>query len=116
RVATLMRPKLFAEGTPDAVVEKTVAEISAADPAAIAAAQRAMAARPDSTDRLPLIEKPTLVVVGEHDAISTAEEMRGVAEAIPGADYSLIEGAGHMAPAERPDAVNSALAAFVRSL
>lgn len=116
RVATLMRPKLFAEGTPEAIVEKTVAEISAADPAAIAAAQRAMAARPDSTELLPSIAKPTLVVVGEHDAISTAEEMRGVADAIPGAGYALIEGAGHMAPVELPDAVNAALSTFVGSL
>jgi pimeloyl-ACP methyl ester carboxylesterase len=72
-----------------------------------------MAARPDSTPLLAKIAKPTLVVVGEHDAISPAEEMRGVAEAIPDARFVQVAGAGHMAPVERPEAVNAALREFV---
>ncbi|TWT96869.1 3-oxoadipate enol-lactonase 2 [Botrimarina colliarenosi] len=116
RVAELMRPKLFANETPEAIVQETVALIAATDPAAIAASQRAMAARPDSTPLLASITKPTLVVVGEHDALSPPAEMRQIADAIPSARFVEIAGAGHMAPVERPEAVNAALAEFAQSL
>lgn len=116
RIAELMRPNLFATATPEAVVRETVDVIASTDPAAIAASQRAMAARPDSTPLLGSIAKRTLVVVGEHDAISPPAEMRGIAEAIPGARFIEIAGAGHMAPVERPEAVNAALAEFAESL
>jgi pimeloyl-ACP methyl ester carboxylesterase len=56
---------------------------------------------------------PTLLIVGAHDAISPPEEMRGIADAIPGASLRIIEGAGHMAPMENPDAVNRAIADFL---
>lgn len=116
RVAELMRPKLFAPGAREAIVQETVAVISSTDPAAIAASQLAMAARPDSTPMLRSIAKPTLVVVGEHDAISPPAEMRQIAEAIPGARFVEVAGAGHMAPVEAPAAVNAALAEFAKSL
>ncbi|MEO0529058.1 MAG: alpha/beta fold hydrolase [Planctomycetota bacterium] len=115
RVAELMRPKLFAPDTDEQIVQQTVELIASADPAAIAASQRAMAARPDSTPMLAEIDKPTLVVAGEHDALTPAAEMRGIAEAIPNARYVEIEGAGHMAPVEKPEAVNAALREFVES-
>ncbi|QDT70254.1 3-oxoadipate enol-lactonase 2 [Planctomycetes bacterium MalM25] len=116
RVAELMRPKLFAPGTPEKIVNETVRDIAATRPETIAASQRAMAARPDSTPLLSGIAKPTLVVVGEYDAISPPSEMRGVADAIPGARFVEIEGAGHMAPVEKPDAVNAALREFLAEL
>ncbi len=113
RVAELMRPNLFADGTPDVTVEAALPVIAATAPETIAASQRAMAARPDSTPLLGQIDKPALVVCGEHDAISPPAEMRSLAEAIPGARFVEIEGAGHMAPVERPDAVNVTLRNFL---
>jgi pimeloyl-ACP methyl ester carboxylesterase len=56
---------------------------------------------------------PTLVIVGEHDAISPPEEMKAIAAAIPGAELVVIPDAGHMTTMENPRAVNAALAAFV---
>lgn len=116
RVAELMRPNLFAPSTPDEVVDETVAVISTSNPSAIAASQLAMAARPDSTPMLPSIKKPTLVLCGEADALTPPEEMRSIAEAIPGASYVEVTGAGHMAPVEKPEAVNDALHDFASSL
>lgn len=113
RVAELMRPKLFARGTPNSIVEETCEVIASTDPAAIAAAQRAMGARPDSSDLLGQIDQSTLVVVGQQDEISTSAEMRQIAEAIPEARFVEIAGAGHMAPVEQPAAVNQALLEFV---
>lgn len=116
RVAELMRPNLFSKETDESVVQQTVALIASSDPATIAASARAMAARPDSTDQLATIGKPTLVLVGAEDAIISPAEMRSIAEAIPNAQFVEIEGAGHMAPVEKPEAVNAALSQFAASL
>jgi pimeloyl-ACP methyl ester carboxylesterase len=119
RVAEMMGPKLFAKQTFDdqpGIVAEVRKVVERTPPAAIAASQRGMAARPDVTSFLPTITLPTLVVVGEHDAISARDEMEKVAKAIPGAKFVEIAGAGHMAPMERPDAVNEALVAFLKRI
>lgn len=118
RIAEMMEPKLFAAATianrPE-VVGPVRAVIEGTSPAAIAAAQRGMAARPDVHDMLPHITVPTLVVVGEHDAISPPEEMKRIADAIPGAAYVVIPHSGHMTTVEEPAAVNQQLVQFVQA-
>lgn len=116
RVAEMMRPALFGSAAPAEAIDETVRVISQTDPRSIAAAQQAMAARPDSTPRLVEIGLPTLVLVGESDAISSAEEMTGIAAQIPGSKLEVIPGAGHMTPVEKPDAVSKALGDFAASL
>lgn len=115
-LAEAMAEKLFAESTrqhqPE-VVQEIQDVIRAARPESIAAALRGMAARPDSTDLLPSIDLPTLVLVGEHDAITTSDEMRSMSTALPRATFVEIADAGHMAPLERPDAVNAAMDHFL---
>lgn len=116
RVAEMMGPKLFLPETFESkphlvaavrhVVEKT-------PPAAIAAAARGMAQRPDMTDLLPAISVPTLVICGEGDAISPPKEMQAIAAAIPNARYVEIPDAGHMTTMENPQAVNAALNSFL---
>lgn len=115
RVAELMRPSLFEERTPEAIVDATLDVIARSEPAAIGAAQLAMAARPDSTPELSQIDKPTLVLVGAADAISPPGEMRSIAAAIPGARFIEVADAGHMAPVEQPAAVSAALRELVRA-
>jgi len=115
-VGEMMGPKLFApqsfERLPQAVAEiRGVVERTA--PAAIAAAQRGMAAREDMTVLLQLIRVPTLVIVGEHDEISPPDEMQSIAAAIPGAECVVIPDVGHMAPMENPAAFNAALVRFI---
>jgi len=119
RVAEMMGPKLLAPHTFETkheVVQAVRQVVEQTSPAAIAAAQRGMAARPDSTDLLSTIDVPTLVMVGEHDAISTRSEMESIAEAIRGARLAVIPDAGHMAPMENPEKVNEALSVFLDSL
>ncbi len=72
-----------------------------------------MAERPDFTARLPEIRTPTLIVVGEHDAIATVDEMRGIASQIAGAEFAVIREAGHMSPLERPSEFNTVLEKFL---
>jgi 3-oxoadipate enol-lactonase len=116
KIADSMEPKLFAPATlkerPE-IVAATRRVMESTPPVGIAAALRGMAARPDVTSLLPTIQVPTLVLVGEHDAISPTAEMKTIAEAIPGAEYVKIPRAGHMTTVEEPVAVNEALARFI---
>jgi len=119
RVAEMMGPRLFAPttfATQPAVVASLRAVVERTSPAGIAAAQRGMAARPDVTSWLPSIGLPTLVLVGEVDAISPPAEMKEIAAAIPGAEFVVIPRAGHMTTMEEPEAVNDALRHFFDKL
>lgn len=75
----------------------------------------AMKYRADSTALLSQIRIPTLVVVGEEDALTPPSDSRAMAETIPGARFVSIPGAGHMAPMEQPRAVARVLADFFTS-
>jgi pimeloyl-ACP methyl ester carboxylesterase len=106
-------PGLLSPNAPEAVREE-VRRIAAANrPAGVAAALRAMAARPDSTDLLPTIGVPTLVVAGAEDSLTPPDVARAMAAAIPGAGYVEIAGAGHLSNLEQPEAFTAALRAFL---
>ncbi len=111
-----MVPKLFAdptlERTPD-LVQSVRHVMESTDPRSVAAALRAMAARPNMESRLPEIAVPTLLVCGELDVITPVAEMRRVASAMPNGLFVEIAGAGHMAPAEQAIEVNRAIRRFL---
>jgi len=114
--ADAMLPKLLAPGRAerDPALARRVREmILATDPRGIAAAQRGMAERADARADLPALGLPALVVVGEHDAISTRGEMSALAAEIPGARFVQVAGAGHTSPMEEPAAVTAALLEFL---
>jgi pimeloyl-ACP methyl ester carboxylesterase len=115
-LADAMLPKLFAPATlednPDMIaIERRT--ILAAHPEGLAAALRGMASRRDFGDELPNIALPTMIIVGEHDAISTVDEMRSIAGAIPAAEFVILPGAGHMTPLENPVGFNEAIEQFL---
>ena len=64
-------------------------------------------------DRLPLIDKPTLVIAGALDPTGR-ERAHTVAEAIPGARLEIIEGAGHNPHLESAAAFGRVVADFLR--
>jgi pimeloyl-ACP methyl ester carboxylesterase len=118
-VAEGMLPKLLARATlagRQEVVEELAAMIRGTKPAAIAAAQRGMARRPDVRGDLPGLNMPALLIIGAEDAISPPAEMREIAEALPQATLVEIPGAGHMTTLENPAAVNQALRDFIAGL
>ena len=78
-------------------------------PDAIAAGARGMAKRSDSSDLLPEIEAPVLVLGGEHDKLSPVAALDELAEKIPNATRATIPRAGHLPPMENPDAFASAI-------
>jgi len=114
-----MIPKLFAQTTRNTnprLVESVRRVMLSANPKAVAAAARGMAQRRDFTPNLPAIACPALVLVGELDVISTPEEMRSIADAIPGSRFVEIAAAGHMSPLEGADEVSAALLEFLALL
>lgn len=69
----------------------------------------ALLARPDARAVLPTIDVPAMVLCGREDGWRTPEQHQELAAAIPGAAFVVVPDCGHMAPFERPDAVNAAL-------
>ncbi len=118
-VAEQMPTKLFAPETmterPE-IVEQVKRMILATPAATIAAAQLGMAERPELGEWLKTIRVPTLMICGEHDALTTVEMMQADAERVPGSRLVIIPNAGHMAPMECPAAVNAAIAEFVNKV
>ena len=98
---------LLARGRVQSMIEGTPVETILAD-------LQGLMARPDRTPLLSKITVPTLVVVGEHDAITPPAEARAMAAAIPGARCEVVPGAGHMVPIEAPDTFVRLLDSFWR--
>ena len=71
--------------------------------------QRAIMARPDSRPDLPGIEIPTLVLVGEGDAITPPDIAREMAEMIEWSSLVVVPGAGHLSTLEQPERAIQAL-------
>lgn len=69
-------------------------------------------------DVLPLLSRircPTLVMVGEEDTALVPARSEEIAAGIPGARLVRIPRAGHMSPIDAPEAVTTALRAFLQT-
>ena len=69
--------------------------------------------RPEVETLLSTIDCPVLVAAGECDVWSPPEQHRAIAAAIPGAELRIIDAAGHMLPAEAPQALNDVIATWL---
>jgi 3-oxoadipate enol-lactonase len=69
----------------------------------------------DRRKELADIKVPTLLVAGSDDKTAPPSVMEKMWQKIPGAEYVLLEGCGHLGPMDQPDAFNAALLAFLRS-
>jgi pimeloyl-ACP methyl ester carboxylesterase len=115
-VAAEMLPKLLGDDTRERrpqVAEQVGQLIRAAPPEAIKAAVYRMMARPDSTAQLAQITCPTLIVVGEHDAMTPPALSQDMQARIAGAALTVIPSSGHLANLEQPDAFNEAVHRFL---
>jgi pimeloyl-ACP methyl ester carboxylesterase len=70
----------------------------------------------ETTDRLPEISAPTLVLAGGRDMTSRPELCRAVAERIPGARFEVMEEEAHQPFQEVPDEWNARVDAFWREV
>jgi pimeloyl-ACP methyl ester carboxylesterase len=97
-LADAMLPNLVSPGARPEVLATLRSLIDSQAGSVVARAQRAMAARPDSTELLASVTVPTLVVRGAEDVL-----MAPGAVAVPGARVVEMPGCGHLPPVEDPD-------------
>jgi 3-oxoadipate enol-lactonase len=66
--------------------------------------------------RLPEIDMAVLFMGGEHDMGAPPAVMRAMADAVPGARYEVVTGAGHISNIEKPDAFQTIIEQFLSEL
>ena len=118
-VAEQMLPKLLSERTakdsPD-IVRAVRRQMESTSPLTVEHALIALRDRHDQTGHLASITVPTLILVGEEDAITTPAMSQKMNQLIPRSAMATIPRAGHMSPMENPDAVTRHIREFLDSL
>ncbi len=76
----------------------------------------ALATRTSTTDSLSHIKAPTLILVGDQDAITPPSASQMMKERIPGSVLTVIPQAAHLSNLENPHAFNTAFLRFLQSL
>ena len=71
--------------------------------------QNAILNRKSGLDDLARVTCPVLVMCGRQDTLTTLDQHRAMAAAIPGAALVIVEDCGHLAPLERPSATSAAM-------
>ncbi len=111
-----MLPKLLGEITcrnrPD-VVEKAKHTMMRSTAQGIAALQRGMAERPDSTTTLTKINVPTLILGGAVDVLIPRTELEKMRSGIRNSTLQIVPKAGHFAAFEQPEEVAVVLKRFL---
>jgi len=115
-VADALLPKLLCDATRAsnaAVVDDLRKQITSNSVESIAGALEALMTRPDSTPMLSTLRIPTLILVGDQDAITPPPLSEQMHRDIAGSELVLIARAGHMSNMEQPAAFNDALGRFL---
>jgi pimeloyl-ACP methyl ester carboxylesterase len=118
-IIDLLLPKLVSDETqltrPE-VLEQIKRIAARQTVSAIIFALCALRDRPDATQGLARITAPTLILVGEHDAITPHQCSSEMAEKISGSQLVTIPGVGHMSNLEDPARFNEHIRNFARIL
>jgi non-heme chloroperoxidase len=115
-VADEMIPKLLGattRATRSDLVERVRELVVANTAESISGAIDALVSRRDSTDLLPSIHCPALVVVGEEDTVTPLALSEKMQRAIVGSQLAVIPRAGHLSSLEQPGEFNRVLAHFL---
>lgn len=109
-------PKLFGPSAAPAVLERA-RQIASEQPIPnLVATLQALATRPDSAETASSMAVPTLVIVGEEDALTPPAESAELVALLPAGTLVRIPGAGHLTPLETPDQIKEELLLFLASL
>lgn len=110
-----MLPKMLTSEAPEEMRERVREIMASSSPEGVIAALEAMATRADSTDLLPKINVPALVVVGAEDTITPPADAERMARVLPNATLVSIPGAGHLSNYEKWERFNRAVVSFTTS-
>jgi len=108
-------PEFFTECAPSALHEEMTAVVRDFHPVGLRLMARS-SAETDTTELLPRISVPTLLVWGEQDTRSPLTIAAQFHAAIPHAELTVIPNAGHVANMERPEQFNEAVRRFVLTI
>jgi pimeloyl-ACP methyl ester carboxylesterase len=118
-IAAAMMPKMLSPDTQQnrpQLVAKVKEIMEACPPQTIEHALAAMRDRNDYRDCLPSVAEPTLIIVGDADAITPPNVAESMHKSIPLSKLTLIKGAGHLSTMEQPEQVNQALRQFLANI
>jgi len=114
-----MIPRLMGRTTremrPD-LVDGALRMMRQMSPEDVAQVQRGMAARADSVETLKTINVPTLLITGDEDILTGANEAELMRQHIANSQMRVIPKAGHYSPWEQSDAAAKLLRQFLDSL
>lgn len=111
-VVDSMLPKMLSPDAPPADRERVHEIMSSSSPEGVMRALEGMANRSDSSDLLPNVAVPTLVIVGEEDTITPPSDAERMARAIPNAKLFRIPRAAHLSNFEKYGEFNAAVVAM----
>lgn len=115
-IAEQMMPKMFTARTiqGDTLRTQELRQImESCPPRTIEQALAALRDRDDFSCNMPSIAEPTLIIVGEQDAITPPAMAQAMHENIPRSQLVTIPGAGHVSSMEKPDEVTRAIREFL---
>jgi pimeloyl-ACP methyl ester carboxylesterase len=118
-IAAAMLPKMLAPDSQQSrpqLVQQVKSIMEACPPQTIENALAAMRDRSDFRECLRSVAEPTLIIVGEHDAITPPAVAESMKKEISHAKLVTIKGAGHLSPMEQPEQVNQALRQFLATI
>ncbi|BDG06610.1 alpha/beta fold hydrolase [Anaeromyxobacter oryzae] len=93
-------------------LERYFADLAAVDPT-LFVRMLASAAAHDTTDHLPAVDVPALVIAGERDSFTPVRLSVRMHEAIPGSELLVVPGGTHVAPLEAPALVADRVLPFL---
>lgn len=114
-VINAMLPKLLGPTTlktKPLVAEHVIAIAGNQSAAAVMAALKALRDRPDATPQLNQIAVPTLVIVGQEDAVTPVAKAELIRREVPNAQLVIIPEVGHLANLEDAPRFNQAIEQF----
>jgi 3-oxoadipate enol-lactonase len=103
---------LLSRGAPPAL-RALVRTRAASHADSVVAGIEALRDRPDRTADLPAIACPTLALCGAEDGVTPPAEMRRMSQAIRGARYVELPGAGHLSHLEAREGFTAAIGVFL---
>jgi pimeloyl-ACP methyl ester carboxylesterase len=109
-------PKVIDPATQPALFARAAEMARRATPRGAAALLRGIALRADHQMTCARIAVPTLVLCGSLDMATPPDEVRALAQSIPGARYLEIRGHGHALNLEAPEAFQDAAVPFLERL
>ena len=119
KVYEVMLPKVVCQDTlknQPKIVESIRVLAARQSAAGVIAGLKMLRDRPDATPELSRITVPTLIIVGEHDAITPPLLAEQMASHIAGSRVVVIPGAGHLSNMEQPTAFNAAVGTFLTGI